>query len=56
MRMLLEFLLDGFLKTDQYDLGAEITNGIERALDHDTGGMVSAHRIDGDLRHGMEEN
>ncbi len=51
--MLGKFLLDGFLLTDQDDLNAELASGEQGALDHDSRGMISAHRIDGDFRHGQ---
>jgi hypothetical protein len=50
-----EFLFDGFLLADQRDLYAEFASGEQSALDHDSGGMISAHRIDGDFRHGQPE-
>ena len=54
VRMFGEFLLDGFSLADQHDLSTEISSGKQCPLDHDFRGMVSAHRVDGDFRHGIE--
>jgi hypothetical protein len=47
-----ELLLDGFILTDQHELDAKPLSRKQYTLDHDSWGVVSAHRIDGDFRHG----
>ena len=46
-----EFTLDSIGPADENKLDAKILDRQQSAFDHGFGRVVSAHRIDGDLRH-----
>ena len=46
-----ELALDGFALAHQNHFGGEVPDGQQSAFDDGLGGVVSAHRIDGDFRH-----
>ncbi len=48
-----QFLFDGISRADEDQFDGEILGGEQGALDDGLRGMVSAHRIDGDFRHGL---
>ncbi|MBM2806618.1 MAG: hypothetical protein HW419_4511 [Deltaproteobacteria bacterium] len=53
--MLGQLLLDGVFLADQHELDAKLLSRKQSALDHDSWGVVSAHRIDSDFRHGKKK-
>ena len=50
-RVLGEFRRDNVGRTDQDNFNAEFLTGEQHPFDHNSGGSVSAHRVNGDLRH-----
>jgi hypothetical protein len=48
-----ELLLDGILSADQNHLDAKLPSGEQHTVDHYAWGAVSAHRVNGDSRHGF---
>jgi hypothetical protein len=50
-----EFSRQEFRRTDQDDFNAEILPSEQRPFDDNFWGSVSAHRVDGDFRHGWRK-